>query len=382
MKMDISENLTSKDVINLITEKGSHIVLEKTRELIESKIKRMSDEIANMRDMALRTESQLNHIRGTLREIAPHAEESARLVSEHRKEREFLLKEIESRKDADDKRKLIEKRKEFIEKLSGKVSTLSDKHRGIHSLYEKALNEKESLTERLTQKDGSLNQLKSDIKVLKEKKQLLTSKLPTYENMDELKVKQVNAEKEVEKLKAEVKESKIKIDDFDKEISQLKDQSASVKSEMDSLSTKKNQLLEKVSELEAVEDREALAGEVETFRKRKNNIKQNIEESNLEQKKLASSIIETEKGIEEEKQFESSATARMDELKEQKEDIDNAASIFKRVNLDLEVNSKFQEMVLPLKSYLEPLNSSLNDLGKEYKRVLSDLGRIIDNDAR
>jgi chromosome segregation ATPase len=374
---DINEKSKREEILDLISEKGSHLVLEQVKALLESRTDKMQEELHYLMDRLSRISLKFERTVGSVKETEPGVIKSTNMLNDYKKERDALAKETEKLKGIREKVFRMSERKSLIENKTETVGILLEKQKTLEGKYRDNLNTKVRIGEELKANKAVRDRVNEDIGILKDKKNKFVSKMPEYSSPNELKEKQDRAEKDVKQYTADITKTKKQLNNVNKEISILKKQADKKTNEKDALIARKNALQEKISELEVVEDREALSAEVKDLKGRKDFLSEDIESKKVEEKHLASKIPKVEKSAEKEREFESTADEILEELRVQKGEIDNAENVIKMINLNIAVNGKFQEIVNSITEYLEPLNKSLGALAKDYKKVLNEPGKTI-----
>jgi len=380
IKFDISDKVKGEQFQKLICEKGSSLVLEKTKELLETNIKRLQEELEYVKDKLTKTTKKLQETRKAAWEIESAVVETTKMVSYYRKEKEDEEKESEKLKDVEKKALLMEERKPVIKSKIETVQELSQRQQDLHQRYQETVRKKDKSDEALTATRASLKSIEEEILILKDRS--LISQLPSYRDLDDLKLKQAEAAEDKRRYETDIEAMQGKLSETERELASYKKEAEERTIEEKRLSSQKKQLQDKVKELESVKDSETLSAETEVLKKEKQRLTDDIENRKIEKKRLESALIEVGRSIEEERQFESTAEQRLKELKDQKEKIDNADTVMKRINLDITVNKKFHDIINSITEYIGPLNKTLDGVAEDYKKVHHETRQAIEKVLR
>ncbi len=373
MKIDIDEKISSEEILDLISEKGSDLVVEKTREILRTGILKMEEELAYIEERALIVERELQKTLEQIDEIEPVLVDTREMLKKFKDEKITLKKNLERSRDLDEKIALLNERRSLVEEKSKKVKNLEAGYRGIEEKFIRSESERAAIEEELNAKEGVLKTLKDDIVEFNERKKDFISKIPPYRDLEELRKKQKEAEEITIATKKEIEKGEQELTKIEAELSTLNEKLNELTSTKDKLTSERDDLGKEVESLKSVEDRESLEREVEELRKSKFSLNNDIENTRFENDKLTSEIDKLKEKTEEEKVFSATAEERLEELHTQREEVENAERIMKLLNLDVEVNEKFRDLVNPLMNDLSPLNTSMKELAGEYKQAIAGL---------
>jgi len=366
-----------KDIISLIRRKASSLVLEQAKVLLDTKVDKMEEELTYVRDRLARTDIKLNEARNAISEIEPRVDKSESMMNTYRDERDGLHEKCKNLKDVEEKIKIIAERKEVIEKSSEAVADLIEQKSSLERSDRDIAHTREIKEEKLRADTEQRNRLEEDIRVLKGKIARYSSRMTEYSTVDELKSEQARAKKDIRVYTAKVTKTREALKKVDRDLSRLRSRSDKKISEKDALLSRRDELQEKISELEALGDKDALHEEVKGLKDRKKTLSADIKSKTLEYKRLESMLVEAGEAIENEKEFESNASARLEELTLQKREIDNAEYVIKMINLNIEVNKRFRAMIERATHYLTPVIDKVGAVTQDYQKEINKLSRLI-----
>jgi chromosome segregation ATPase len=370
---DLNGRVKKEEIFSLIREKGSHLVMEQLKTMLESKTGRMEEELNYLKDRIGKANIQLKRRNDLIEELEPRVIQTANILNEYRLERDTLAKEMEKLEGIEEKTFQLTERKAFIKSLTDTIGQLTEKQQELLKRFNENLSKKDKIVEDLKKNIYRRNSLDEHIKALRDKKEMLVSEIPRYSGPNECKAKKGEAERDVLKYKAQITKIKRKLTAINKKAPSLEKQAQKKLTAKDALLAEWNALRDKVAELEGMNNRETLTAEVDELKNHKKLLTEDIKNKESDLKRIASELAEAERSIEKEKVFANTAGPRLEELMVQKEEIDNAENMIKKIDLNIEVNARLQELLNSVISRLGPLNRSLGSLTGGYKAAIDGI---------
>ncbi len=374
---EIREKEKQEEIRTLISEKAEILVIDQAREMLKARTLTMLEELNYVKDRLARAEKKLGTTTSAMKEIEPRVVKSANLLSEYREEKETISAESEQYSEVREKVNIISERKPLVETRADEVRKLEGKQKILQRKYKTALNSRESTERELQSATDTRNALEKEIRTLKEKRDTFVAGMPEYKSAYELKKEQAKAEKEIRQYTAQLIKVKEQFSSVDTEASGLRKAADDRIAEKASLTTRQAELEPKIKDLANVEDREGLVAEIKDLQNTKQALLDDRESTKKEKTRLGQSIADLEKSAEKEKEFAATAEERLLELKEQKEEIDNAEYVIKMTKLNTDVNEKFVKIVSSITEHMGPLSKSLDKMAKDYKKFVTDLEKTV-----
>lgn len=374
----INPDIKREEILRLIKEKGLDLVLGQIKTLLELKTGQMLKERVYIKDRADRAGRKIEEISSMIEDIEPLVIQSANTLNDHERERNALASKSEKLKEMRGKLAELSERKKLIESREEAAGNLLKKQKKLRKRYNDNLQRKKEIREKLESETARLNRLNKSITSLTDKRDMFVSKMPQYSDPGELKKAQGETKKNIKKYTADSVKYKKQLTAARPGLTRLKKQAKEKSNEMDNLLSTRNELLEKISGLESLGDRETITLEVNALKDRKKLLTGDIAKGTAEIKRLESKIIKLEKDIEKERKFEETAGEIMGNLMSQKKEIDNAGNLIRKLNIDIASNKKFIEVAGSINSYLKPLNVSYGSVADAYKKALGGLIKTIE----
>ena len=382
INLDVDKTVKKEEIISLISKKGSNLVMEQLKTLLESKTKKMEDELNYLKDRLDKANITLKRRNDLIEELEPRVIQTANMQNEFRLERDALAAEIKKLEGIEEKTFQITERNTLIESKADRVGKLAEKQRKLHRKFNENLRKKEKIVKELTENIERLNSLDKVITALRAKKEVLVSKIPESSGPNDFKAKEEEAEKDVLKYKTETTRIKRQLTVINKKLPPLEKQAEKKAAAQDALFAERNALRDRLAELETVENREVLTAEVNELKEHNESLAKDIEDKRSDLGRIVSEIAEAEESIEKENAFTSTAGPRLEELAEQKAEIDDIENVLKMINLNIAVNKKFQEIASSVTDHLGPLNESLGSLSRDYKAEINKIIKKVKKNGR
>jgi hypothetical protein len=128
---DINEKSKREEILDLISEKGSHLVLEQVKALLESRTDKMQEELHYLMDRLSRISLKLDRTVGSVKETEPGVIKSTNMLNDYKQERDALAKETEKLKGIREKVFRMSERKSLIENKTETVGILLEKQNTV-----------------------------------------------------------------------------------------------------------------------------------------------------------------------------------------------------------------------------------------------------------
>lgn len=379
---DMDEKVKKEEILSLISEKGSHLVMEQLKTMLRSKTKKMEEELNYLKDRLEKANTRLKSRNDLIETLEPRVIQTDNERNEYRLERDRLVKEIEKLEGIEEKTFQLAERKTLIESKTDSVGKLIEKQRKLQDRYNENLRKKDKILGDLKENKDRRNSLDEHISALRDREKMLVSTIPEYISPKEFKTKKGEAEKNILEYTTQINKIKKQLMAVNKKALSMEKQAERKLTVKDALFAERNALRDKLAELEAIENREILTAEVNDIKKHKEFLAEDIENKKTDLKRIASEIAETDNAIEKEKAFKSTAGLRLEELMLQKGEIDDAENVIKMINLNILVNTRFQEIVNSVINRLGPLNKSLGSLARDYKAAINGIIKKVKKGAR
>ncbi|KJR40736.1 hypothetical protein MCHI_003366, partial [Candidatus Magnetoovum chiemensis] len=292
--------LTEKELLNIISDAAEYIIAKERMKLIESDIFSKNKELDYIQ----------NRIESTRRRISD-LEQNIKLLSLYLEETNKTLITCKNEKEQTETQ--YAKTQELIE-LSNELDSVRKEHDHVCFVFNISLkNEQKTqkeLEEILTLKQWfenekevyalELKRIMEEILTLEEKKNELTQTIHDYTDSTSLKIKENEANIEVNKYKASIEKLNKKLIEINKEITKSSAELETLTTQKQILLDKTTELNQKINELELYENKETLEEQLKKLTEEKNNLTTRLENNKKELTKQNDLIKELENTINEE----------------------------------------------------------------------------------
>ena len=163
---DLNEQVKKEEIISLINKKGSHLVMEQLKTLLESKTQKMEDELNYLKDRLEKANIRLKKRNDLIEELEPQVIQTANILNEYRLERDTLTKEIKKLEGLEEKTLQLAERKTLIESRTVIVGKLIEKQKKLRKRFNESLSKKDKVVEELKEHTDRRNSLDEHISKL------------------------------------------------------------------------------------------------------------------------------------------------------------------------------------------------------------------------
>ncbi|MBF0465233.1 MAG: hypothetical protein HQK94_09150 [Nitrospirae bacterium] len=358
---------TKEDLVELINVAGSTLILKRKKISIESEIQKTLTEIEYKKELVSRFEKKAEEIILNCKAALEKSEHSKKLLTSHINTRDDVRKELERMLEIEKKSALLGERDAEIVTLTDTVNKLESQLIELRAKHKERIAKKEQVEQEIEQSRHQLDLLKESVSVLSNKKEELSSLIPHYDGIDDLVIKQGEAERDTAELKNRINTIMSELRTIEIEFPSLKERAAMLKAEKETLGEKKAELEKSISAIGAIDDKEELASAVNELKKRmeagKSEAAENlrmIDALKKEKAQTEASIVDEENFI---KHFEEINTT----LQIKKTELDEVTAVLAKVGVQKEANQSVLEMLQPITEYVKNINNTLYTVKKGYQ---------------
>ncbi|MBF0564242.1 MAG: hypothetical protein HQK89_03270 [Nitrospirae bacterium] len=358
---------TKEDMVKLIKLAGENIVLRRKKIFLESDIQKKSIELEYKREMLARFEKKAGTLAVQYKEALSKSTELKNLVTNCSQTRDEVSNELQHITEIEKKAAIIKERDAEIAALADSVNNLEGKLKWLRPQYQEIIARKERLEISIEDKEKRKSTLKESVSELLRKKQELLSLTPPYENVEDLAIKQAGAEKNILELKNNLNSIKEEMGVIEKEIPFYKERAASLKTEKETRDARIDYLKKAVSNINVIEDKESLVGEVKQLKERSEAARSEMAKSLSSIEALKKDNANVEASITEEENYAENfkTTARL--LDAKKAELMELESEFATIEIKQEADQSVLELLIPVVEYVNGVNNALESVAKEYR---------------
>jgi chromosome segregation ATPase len=387
-------DLMDKELLNIANLAGSYYKAKKIRDLLSNEIRKCCQEMVHLRDKGDVLAKQLRETRELIEEIELRVAESQRLLGEAHTD--LLAAEDENAKieryvlDLGSKREMLPGLKSQVMLLNKEVQEESSRLNIVQSRHAEACGQREEIEREVAGFDSRLSKLEQEIAVMQSTRDLLKGKMP--EHLDPEVFKDLQGRSLIN-FDAYVSEVQFRVSTVEKEISSLKMQLAEDAGQKETLSALEKELMgavEEISDHAAIyEDRNSILIEIDTMEDDLVRLGRATDGAKLESQELESGISALEEAFMREKQHERELLDRLKHLDVrilELGDVDNMSDKLDelrteaaRLDINLDMNSKYLDAMTKAKEDAEAMNVSLKAAVAEHREVVDRFERTISN---
>jgi chromosome segregation ATPase len=372
----------------------SYLQERKQRQLLEFEIRHMTlefeyntDKIPTARKSLSKT---IKAISGTEHRYVDHKQKLSRLQEEKGKLEQEYTSIKASLEDLENKRSIIPELKDQIERMNEEMRMSSQTLKERQAKHRELLRDKENLGKEPEALRAKLSQLKTEIPVIKNTRDILTGCMP--EGFESEEYFSIQEKEEIEKsITSYVVEVKGEIKKIREMIPGLKAQTEEKDKEKTRLLSKNEHLLQKhkalVAETGNDTEKTIIEEEITTLQGEKQRLAGESDLMTQEVSQLETEIKRTSEGLEREKKVKADSMERYTYLtskKQKMEEFDNIEAEIKRLKkealkhkTDSGVNTAVIGVTSEIKQDLDPITGKLQSAIEHYNKQFEEFGQTI-----
>ncbi|MBF0568249.1 MAG: hypothetical protein HQK95_05215 [Nitrospirae bacterium] len=377
--MDEQTTYTKQDMVRLINEVGTNLVLKKDKISLETDIQRKQQEIEYKKEYFERVQKKLAELQSVLCNMEDRSREIKNQIEEFKAEKDAAIRELDQILDLEKKAAVLQQRNSDIDTLTERVRALELKVNRLTPEYEEKLREKERLDRELAQKEDSYRSLNAEYESLVNRREHLFTKIPSR---DRLADKKSEAELYVVETTAMINRAKGELKSLENELPTLRTNADMLRRKKETLTVFIDNLQVRISALTSAESKEDLLSEIEYLTAKKDSLTATVDGHKKKISELTSAVAAAESSIKDEEEFSARCATLNNEVDEGKAEIEDLDNQLQCMMLDEEADEKLIEVLGPINEYAGSINAILAKLSQEYKTAVEKLALAIVNEIR
>ncbi|WP_420264730.1 hypothetical protein [Candidatus Magnetominusculus dajiuhuensis] len=377
--MDEQTTYTKQDMVRLINEVGTNLVLKKDKISLETDIQRKQQEIEYKKEYFERVQKKLAELKSVLCNMEDRSREIKNQIAQFKAEKDAAIKELDQILDLEKKAAVLQQRNSDIDTLTERVRALELKINRLTPEYEEKLREKERLDRELTQKEDSYRSLNAEYESLVNRREHLFTKIPSR---DRLADKKSEAELYIVETTAMINRAKGELKFLENELPTLRTNADMLRRKKETLTAFIDNLQVRISALTSAESKEDLLSEIENLTAKRDTLTATVDGHKKKLSELTSAVAAAESSIKDEEDFSAHCARLNDGLDEGKAEIEDLDNQLQCMMLDEEADEKLIEVLGPINEYAGSINAILAKLSQEYKTAVEKLALAIVNEIR
>ncbi|MCG6552098.1 MAG: hypothetical protein L7F77_07205 [Candidatus Magnetominusculus sp. LBB02] len=362
--MEDNATYTKQDMVRLINELGTSLVLKKDKVLLETNIQKKQQEIEYKKEYFERIQKKAADLESILAGLEGRSREIKTQIEHFKAEKDAAIKELQLITELEKKAEVLNERNAEIETLTERVKALELKIHRLTPEYEEKLKKKDRLERDLKQTEDEFRSLSAEYDNLIARREHLFTKIPSRDKIAE---RQQEAERSIVENTAQIEQSKGQCNALESELPPLRANSGALKQKIETLTALRENLQSRVAELNSADSKEDLLAEIESLTAKKEALSSSVDGQKNKSVDLSSSITLTEKSIKDEEQFTGHFSKLSGELEAAKTELSDLEGQIEGLMMDEEADRKLIEMLGPLNDYVGGINGVLSKLAQDYK---------------
>ncbi|MBF0457181.1 MAG: hypothetical protein HQK99_04720 [Nitrospirae bacterium] len=370
---------TKQDMVRLINEVGTNLVLKKDKISLETDIQKKQHEIEYKKEYFERVQKKAAELNAVLSGMEDRSREIKNQIEQFREEKDAAIKALDQILDLEKKAAVLQQRNADIETLTERVRALELKINRLTPEYGEKLKEKEWLDNELRQKEDTFRSLNAEYDLLINRREHLFPKIPARDNLT---ARQNEAELSIVENTALIDRSKGQLNALENELPPIRTNAGTLRQKKDALTTLRDNLQSRISELTAADSKEDLLAEIETLTAKKDKLAAAVEGNERKVAELTSAAEAIENSIKEEEEFTAHYAKLNADLEPAKAALADIETQLQGLIMDEEADEKLIEVLSPINDYAGSINGILVKLSQEYKTAVEKVILTIVNEIQ
>ncbi|MBF0554227.1 MAG: hypothetical protein HQK96_06650 [Nitrospirae bacterium] len=377
--MEEHTTYTKQDMVKLINEVGTNLVLKKDKISLETDIQRKQHEIEYKKEYFERVQKKLAECNSVLCNMEDRSREIKKQIEQFKTEKDAAIRELDQILDLEKKAAVLQQRNSGIDTLTERVRALELKINKLTPEYEEKLKEKERLDGELTQKEDIFRSLNAEYELLINRREHLFTKIPSG---DKLADRQNEAERSIVENTAMINQAKGQLNALDNELPSLRTSADTLRQKKETLTALRDNLQGRIAEMTSADSKEDLIAEIENLTAKRDKLTAVVDDSEKKVAELSASLTAAENSIKNEEEFSSHYATLNTAIETAKAELSDAENQLQGLDVDEEANEKLIKVLGPINDYAGSINAILVKLSQEYKTAVEKLMLAIEKEVQ
>ncbi|MBF0487622.1 MAG: hypothetical protein HQK98_05615 [Nitrospirae bacterium] len=377
--MDEQTTYTKQDMVRLINEVGTNLVLKKDKISLETDIQRKQQEIEYKREYFERVQKKLAELQSVLCNMEDRSREIKNQIEQFKAEKDAAIRELDQILDLEKKAAVLQQRNSDIDTLTERVRALELKINRLTPEYEEKLREKGRLDRELAQKEDSYRSLNAEYESLINRREHLFTKIPSRDRLAE---RQDEAERSIVENTAMISQAKGQLKALEGELPSLRTSAATLRQKKETLTALRDTLQDRIAGMSSADSKEDLVVEIENLTAKRDKLTSAVDDAEKTAAALAASVTAAENSIKDEQEFNARYAKLNTDIEAGKAELSDIENQLQGLMMDEEADEKLIEVLGPINEYAGSINGILAKLSQEYKTAVEKLVLAIVNEIR